>query len=452
VLRLVKTRRARIAAVGATVALAGTAGLLVNAALAAPKAPTPVITSTTPANGARTTATSATFTFTDPAKTPSFQCSLDGATAGACTSPKTYSGLAAGTHTFQVTATAAGNATSEAAARTWTIDLSAPTVAFTFPTNGGAYRPSAYAAGCASKLCGTASDPAGVSAVQVAVQDTATSKYWNGGSWVTSSTPVLLSATGTTSWSYAFSPAANGSYRVYVRATDALGNQTPAPGTTMSFVVDSTPPPVPTISSGPADVMSTPDATFQFADSASNVTFQCTLDGATSSCGPNTITYKNLDDKVRHCFTLTAADLAGNVSSPTTPWCWVISTSKSFTITGDAPGLFAPGAPAQPLDLSVTNPNSFDMKLLSVTVTVTSNTATCPSSSLQLAPSPYVSGTTFTFPNPLTLTKSSTRTLSQLGTTVSQRPALQMPDTGTNQDSCKNATFTLTYTGTASKA
>ena len=62
--------------------------------------------------------TSATFVFsgTDPTSTgvssgvASYKCSLDGATPAICTSPRTYTGLLDGSHTFQVQAVdAAGN-------------------------------------------------------------------------------------------------------------------------------------------------------------------------------------------------------------------------------------------------------------------------------------------------------------------------------------------------------
>jgi hypothetical protein len=65
--------------------------------------------------------TSATFDFTanEPA---SFECSLDDAPFAACTSPAFYSGLADGSHTFQVQATdAAGNADPTPAEQTWTV-------------------------------------------------------------------------------------------------------------------------------------------------------------------------------------------------------------------------------------------------------------------------------------------------------------------------------------------
>jgi hypothetical protein len=65
-----------------------------------------------------------------------FVCSLDGATVG-CGSPKTYSGLAQGTHTFTVRARdVAGNEDSSPAVRTWTVDTVAPetTLADSGPT------------------------------------------------------------------------------------------------------------------------------------------------------------------------------------------------------------------------------------------------------------------------------------------------------------------------------
>jgi len=51
-----------------------------------------------------------------------FQCRLDNAVFTACTSPRTYSGLAAGTHTFRVQAIdRAGNGDPTSATRTFTV-------------------------------------------------------------------------------------------------------------------------------------------------------------------------------------------------------------------------------------------------------------------------------------------------------------------------------------------
>src|SRR5207245_1146636 len=61
----------------------------------------------------------------------SFQCALDGAAFASCSSPKTYSGLADGSHTFQVKATDAAGNTGTAASYTWTVDTTAPTASIT---------------------------------------------------------------------------------------------------------------------------------------------------------------------------------------------------------------------------------------------------------------------------------------------------------------------------------
>jgi hypothetical protein len=70
--------------------------------------------------------TSAAFTFSsDQAGT--FECSLDSAAFAACTSPRSYTNLAQGSHTFQVRATNTSNVTdSTPASFTWTVDTVAP--------------------------------------------------------------------------------------------------------------------------------------------------------------------------------------------------------------------------------------------------------------------------------------------------------------------------------------
>lgn len=75
-----------------------------------------------------TNATTASFGFHSPAGDATFQCGLDGAAFTACASPKSYSGLAQGPHTFAVRATASGGTDPSPATSSWTVDLTPPTV------------------------------------------------------------------------------------------------------------------------------------------------------------------------------------------------------------------------------------------------------------------------------------------------------------------------------------
>src|SRR5207248_345423 len=66
----------------------------------------------------------------------SFQCALDGAAFVSCSSPKAYSAIADGSHTFQVKAIDTACNTGTAWSYTWTIDTVAPGASITAsPTN-----------------------------------------------------------------------------------------------------------------------------------------------------------------------------------------------------------------------------------------------------------------------------------------------------------------------------
>lgn len=80
--------------------------------------------------------TSARFGFSSSEAGSKFQCSLDGAAFISCASPKSYTGLKNGKHTFKVRAIdAAGNTDATPAIRAWTVDTIKPTVSGFFPNH-----------------------------------------------------------------------------------------------------------------------------------------------------------------------------------------------------------------------------------------------------------------------------------------------------------------------------
>ena len=95
--------------------------------------PTTVVTQKPPALSNSTTAT---FAFNSPDTTATFQCSLNGAPAQACTSPVTYTGLADATRTLLIQAVdPAGNVDTQAQPITWTVDTTPPDTALADPGN-----------------------------------------------------------------------------------------------------------------------------------------------------------------------------------------------------------------------------------------------------------------------------------------------------------------------------
>lgn len=84
-----------------------------------------------------TRSASASFGFSSPEAGATFECKLDGGAFAPCTSPKGYSALKDGKHTFSVRAVdTAGNTDSTPATRAFTVDTTAPKVSKTTPRAG----------------------------------------------------------------------------------------------------------------------------------------------------------------------------------------------------------------------------------------------------------------------------------------------------------------------------
>ncbi|MDX6652811.1 MAG: hypothetical protein QOJ38_1592 [Solirubrobacterales bacterium] len=96
-----------------------------------------------PQDASTTKATAASFAFsaTEPGST--FECKLDSADYEPCTSPKAYSGLADGAHTFSVRATDPAGNTGGAAQASWAVDTSPPVVTITNGPDGSTSSPQA---------------------------------------------------------------------------------------------------------------------------------------------------------------------------------------------------------------------------------------------------------------------------------------------------------------------
>jgi hypothetical protein len=177
-----------------------------------------------------------------------FQCSLDGAAFTACTSPRTFSGLSQGSHTFAVRAVdTAGNADATPATASWTVDTVPPDTTFaatpTNPSNSGAATFSMTSNEApVTYLC--ALDSASPSAC---------------------SSPHTITA-----------PDGSRTFRAY--AVDAAGNVDPS-AASYSWTVDSTAPVV-TISTGPTNgSTSGPYVTFAFSVDDPSATVTCQVNG-----------------------------------------------------------------------------------------------------------------------------------------------------------------------------
>jgi hypothetical protein len=115
--------------------------------------------------------------------------------------------------------------------------------------------------------------------------------------------------------------------------------------------------------------------------------------------------------------------------------------SGAFTISGNLPGLLYPGAGSL-LPLTVSNPYDFDLRvsLLRVNVLSGSSQPGCDGrANLQVTQSNTAGGSVSVI-----VPATGSVTLPAQGATA---PLVAMLDLATNQDACKNAVFTFSFSG-----
>jgi hypothetical protein len=315
-------RRLLLVALLCVLVAGGAAAWVAFAAGSPPPAPT---ISAGPANP--TNQTSASFTYTDAQAVTKFQCSLDGGSFADCgtsrPSTKSYSGLAAGSHTFQVRAfVQQGNLTSAATSYSWVIDRTAPTVlsisrAGSNPTNAASVAwtvtfSESVTGGATGNFSLTASGLSGTPAVTGVTGSGATRT-------VTAST-----GTGTPSGSGTLQLKLSSATGIADLAGNGLGGSLPVNGQT--YTIDKVAPTVaPTITSGPSALVNSSKATFAFTGEA-GASFQCALESTASPVAcPSPTSYTGLADGA-HTFYVRQVDAAGNVGTAFASWSWSIDT------------------------------------------------------------------------------------------------------------------------------
>jgi fibronectin type 3 domain-containing protein len=266
---------------------------------------TPPDTTLTAKPASSTTSTSASFSFVSSEPNSTFSCNADAGNFVSCASPRSYSGLTPGTHTFTVRATdAAGNVDPTPATYTWTIvsptqpDTTLPTVSFASPANG-------------ATVSGI------VTATANAADNTAVAK-------VELSLDGSLKMTDTTApYNYSFDSKTliNGSHTLTAKAFDAAGNSQSATITINVNNADTTPPNAPTGLTANAANATTVNLTWNAAtDSGINATgvvkYNVLRNGVVIA-QPTTTTYAdtNRAANTTYSYTVQAVDGAGNTSA-----------------------------------------------------------------------------------------------------------------------------------------
>ena len=286
-----------------------------------------------PSDGATLSSRDVSFTFSTSEAGSTFECSLDSAAYTACTSPKEYTDLSEGSHTFSVKATdASGNTDASPASTTWTVDTTAPETTIdsgpsgTVSTNSADFSFSATEDGSTFEcsLDGAAFEPC--------------------------SSPQ------------SYTDLSEGSHTLEVKATDQASITDPTPASRI-WTVDTTTPET-TIDYGPSDgaTLSSRDVSFTFSASEAGSTLECSLDGAAFASCTSPKEYTDLSEG-SHTFSVKATDASGNTEVSPASTTWTVDTTAPETKIDSNPNALTNSASAS-FGFSSTEPGStFECKL-----------------------------------------------------------------------------------------
>lgn len=238
-----------------------------------------------------------------------FQCSLDQGAFADCASPMNYAGLTAAAHNFRVQAKDKVGNTSAPIAANWTIDTTAPTLAFT-------QTPTPYSNSATGTFAFTGKKNNQPISVFECRLDTS--------AFASCTSPVNLQNL------------AEGNHSFEVRGTDSLGNVSQP--IKYSWLVDLTLPVI-TFVKVPAPLINTTTAIFQYtaSDTPSGVkTLECRLDAlAFAAC--NGATNLTALAEGSHTFQVRAADNAGNATTAAKTFTVDLTLPVVQILTGPAP-------------------------------------------------------------------------------------------------------------------
>lgn len=386
-------------------------GVGVQAAFSKPKLASPTITAQpAPVTSSKT----ASFSFTGPSGA-TFRCSLDGAAYVACTSPRSYSALGEGSHTFRVKSVQ-GSSESDPAAYTWTVDTVAPVA----PT--------------LTEKPATLSNTADPTFAFTHMESTVSFRCsLDGSPFAACSTPVR------------YSGLAQGAHSFSVRAVDAAGNVGPVRA--WSWTVDVIAPAAPVLTTNPSDP--SPNATNDFAWTASEsgLSFECSLNnGSFAPCASPYRWVIETGNYGQKQFAVRAVDAAGNVSTTTE---YRFKYEKGLPDSGIPFEISGTVGPLnigiwRTVELRISNPNSVPIFVTALQVDVASDSTPpgCLSATNLQVQQSSVSGS-----DTVTVPANGSVLLPAQGVSAPRIRLVNLPSV--NQDVCKGKSFDLSFSGTA---